>query len=309
MTKINRRQAMGCVAVVAATAGAIGADSNRLFTIQPAGSKPVDDTVRDAVDQLLKVGGGTIYFPSGNHRLARPLNVPLPAGVGIAIRGDGPGLTRLTFAGEQAGIVMRFSPQADAAVVIEGMSVLRGGRHSDSAVRLVCEGGSSPMPRKLVRDLCVAGADGGSWALGIDAVDCTFLTIEGLDFAGGGTAVRLSGDHDPVDNYVSRLRVTSAKTGIEVLGASEGVYGTQSTMIGVERGVHWHTPHGEPLLSLSGCHIAASRDCVLGHNLIQPIITGNLFYQSPDGGEGEWAGVRLSADRPSIYDLLQVCEN
>jgi hypothetical protein len=308
--QLNRRQAFGCAALLATAGVAAGADGDRIVTVRGGGS-PADDAVRAALERLIRAGGGTLYLPAGNYRFAKPLDVRPPPGVGVAIRGDGPELSRLVWDGEQGGIDVRFQPQGGSGLVlIEGMSLYRAARRADSAVRLVSEGGTSPAPKKLVRDLIIGGGKDGGWACGIDAVECTFLTLEDVDYrGGGGTAVRFSGERDPVDNYISRLRVTSAQTGVEVVGNCEGIYITQSTMIGVERGIHWHTTHGEPLLALSGCHIAASRDCVLGHNLIQPIITGNLLYQSPDGGDGEWAGVRLSADQPSIYDLIQVCDN
>jgi hypothetical protein len=309
--QMNRRQAIGCAALLA-TARVAEAAADRMFAVRRDAANP-DDAVHDALELAIRSGGGTLYFPTGIYRLAKPLGIRLPPGVGIAIRGDGPEMSRLVGDGERGGIDVRFTPQG-GAILVEGLSLLRAGHFADSAVRLVSEGGTSPAPKKLVRDVVIGGGNNGGWACGVDAVECTFLTIDGVDFRGGGerqgtVAIRFSGDHDPVDNYVSRLRVTSARTGIEVTGTCEGVYVNQSTMIGVERGVHWHTPHGEPLLALSGCHVAASRDCVFGHNLIQPIITGNLFYQSADGGEGEWAGIRLSADQPSIYDLLQVCDN
>lgn len=313
--QMNRRQALGCAALLATTGGvaaAAAAESDRIFSVRRNAASP-DDAVHDALERAVRSGGGTVYFPSGTYSFAKPLDVRLPPGVGIAIRGDGPEMSRLVWEGEQGGINVAFTPQG-GAIIVEGLSLIRSGRLADSAIRLVSEGGTSPAPKKLVRDLVIGGGNGGGWACGIDAVECTFLTIDAVDFRGGGpkqgaVAIRFSGDHDPVDNYVSRLRVTSARSGVEVVGTCEGVYVNQSTMIGVERGVHWHTTRGEPLLTLSGCHIAASRDCVLGHNLIQPLITGNLFYQSPDGGEGEWAGIRLSADQPSIYDLIQICDN
>jgi hypothetical protein len=310
--QMNRRQAIGCAALLATTGVAAGAEAERIFAVRRDAANS-DDAVHDALERAIRSGGGTIQLPAGTYRFAKPLEIRLPPGVGVAIRGDGPEMSRLVWEGEQGGIDVRFTPQG-GAIIVEGMSLLRAGRFADSAVRLVSEGGTSPAPKKLVRDLVIGGANTGGWARGVDAVECTFLTIDDVDFRGGGekqgaTAIRFSGEHDPVDNYVSRLRVTSAQTGVEVVGTCEGVYVNQSTMIGVERGVHWHTTHGEPLLALSGCHVAASRDCVFGHNLIQPIITGNLLYQSPDGGEGEWAGIRLSADQPSIYDLLQVCDN
>jgi hypothetical protein len=311
MRRPNRRQAI--VAGVAATGGALalaaGEAIGGVFAVRGNDAASVER----AVGECLKSGGGTVYLPAGSYRLDKRLVVDLPAGTGIAFRGDGPGLSKLTWAGKSAGIEIRFRAEGGlagnaGAVIVDGLSLLATAPDAGSAVRLVSDGGTSPSPKKLVRDLVLAG-----WDVGVDCNDCTFTTIDAVDFQGprplAGVAVRFDGTHDPVDNYVTRLRVFGAKHGVEVLGNSEGVYVSQSTVIGVERGVHWHTPRGEPLLSLTGTHIASSRDCVYGRNLIQPLITGNLLYQSGALPDGEWAGIRLDADEPSIYDLIQVSQN
>jgi hypothetical protein len=333
---MNRRQAMTWAALVAgagvarpgALAGAAGEpaqDAGPLFNVRDFGAAAdgADATaaVARALDACLKARRGTLYFPAGSYSLSKPLEVDLPPGTGLAVRGDGPGVSRLTWTNEPGGIAVRFHPEGGfdgekGTILVDGLSLLTTHASAGAAVQLACRGGTSPSPKKLLRDLILAGTSAtAGWAVGIDCVNCTFTTLDGLDYQGPGqstgVAVRFSGDRDPVDNYLTRLRVFGASTGLEVTGNCEGVYLTQSTMIAVERGVHWHTTAGEPLLAMSGCHVAASRECVLGHNLIQSIITGNLLYQSPQSGDAntEWAGVRLTADAPSIYDLLQVSQN
>lgn len=301
----NRREVIAGAGALALAAGGV---AGSIFTVRN------DDatSVGHAVDECLKSGGGTVYFPAGSYRLDKRIEITLPAGTGLALRGDGPGISKITWTGKSAGIEVRFRPEGGldgnkGGILVEGLTLLAEQPGSGSAIRLACEGGTSPSPKKLVRDVILAG-----WDVGIDCHECSFTTIDGVDYQGprplAGVAVRFDGSHDPVDNYVTRLRVFGAKHGIEILGNSEGVYVTQSTMLAVERGVHWHTPRGEPLLSLTACHIAASRDCVFGHNLIQPLISGNLLYQA-DGRDGEWAGICLEADEPSIYDLIQVSQN
>ena len=261
-----------------------------------------------ALERCLKAEYGTIYFPAGVYQFDKLINIELPPDCGIAIRGDGPALSSLRWSSKAGGISIRFKPTggfsgAAGPIIVEGLGLFADAASESSGLRLHCEGGSGPAPKKLVRDVILAG-----WAVGIDCIDCTFTTLDNIDVQGSTVAIRFSGDHDPVDNYVRGLRVLGARDGIEITGASEGIYVEQATMLSVERGVHWHTPRGEPLLSLSGSHIAASRECVLGHNLIQPIITGNLFYQAAGAAE-EWAAVRMTADNPSIYDLIQISHN
>lgn len=293
---LNRRQA---IALACATAAGTRAVAEPVFTVVPRDLAGIGD----AFAKCIAEGQGVVYFTAGDYRLDRPLEIDVPANVGLAIRGDGPGVSRIIWDGGSDGLVLKSSPGGRGAMIVEGLSLMTAKPARGSALRFEVSGGSSPIPLKRARDVFISGP----WSVGIDCVDCTFTNLENIDFEAGGVAVRFSGAHDPVDNYIDRLRVRSARTGIEVAGACEGVYVAQSTMIGVERGVHWHTTRGEPLLSISGCHIAASRDCIMGRNLIQPLISGNLLYQS--GKAEEWAGIRLSADSSSIYDLLQVTHN
>jgi hypothetical protein len=294
---LNRRQAIGLACTAAAGLGAVASGPVFPVVSSDAGS------IADAFNKCIAAGEGVVHFPAGEYRLDHPIEVDLPANVGIAIRGDGPGISRITWTGSVDGLVLKFPAASAGAVLVQGLSLLTTKPATGSALRLECRGGTSPNPIKRVRNVSIAGG----WSVGVDCVECTFTTLDDIDFEGGGVAVRFSGQHEPVDNYITRLRVRSAAAGVEVSGNCEGVYMAQSTMIGVERGVHWHTTAGEPLLSLTGCHIAASRECVLGHNLIQPIIMGNLLYQA--GRAEAWAGIRLSADASSIYDLLQVSHN
>jgi hypothetical protein len=279
-----------------------------VFPVNGSGSDDDTAAVQNAIAKCLAAKTGVLFFPAGSYSLTKRIEIELPAGVSLAIRGDGPGLSRIGWNCPDGGISIRFEPAGNGGVIAEGLSLLTSNAKGGTALQLASIGGTSPSPRKLIRDVAISGG----WTVGADCENCTFTTIDDVHFQGAGTtceaAIRFSGDHDPVDNYVSRLRVASAMTGIEVTGSCEGVYVAQCTILGVERGVHWHSPRGEPLLSISGSHIAASRECVLGHNLIQPIISGNLFYQSGASDSG-WTAVKLSADQPSIYDLIQVCDN
>jgi hypothetical protein len=289
-------------AIPSAVAGA------SVFPVESAGSGDAIAAVYAAIAKCLVAKTAVLYFPAGSYALTKRIEIELPAGASIAIRGDGAGLSRIDWNCPEGGFAIRFEPAGSGGIVVEGLSLGTSHPSGGTAIRIASTGGTSPSPKKLIRDVAIAGG----WTVGVDCENCTFTSVDGVDFRGAGAAsdaaIRFSGEHDPVDNYVSRLRVTSAKTGIEVTGSCEGVYVEQCTMLAVERGVHWHTPRGEPLLSLSGSHVAASRECVLGHNLIQPIISGNLFYQSGASDAG-WTAIKLSADQPSIYDLIQVCDN
>src|SRR3954469_14780417 len=67
--RINRRQAIGCAAWLATTAAGARAESLNVFTVRPPDTKTADDAVEEALKQLLRAGGGTLYFPRGSYEL------------------------------------------------------------------------------------------------------------------------------------------------------------------------------------------------------------------------------------------------
>src|SRR5687768_2861516 len=94
----NRREAMTLAA--AGVAGfALREANGAVFNVResPKENTPAaDDTVavEQAINRCLKAGGGVVYFPAGSYRLDKRIDVDLPPGTPLAIRGDGPGLSK-----------------------------------------------------------------------------------------------------------------------------------------------------------------------------------------------------------------------
>lgn len=267
----------------------------------------------DALQRLYDRGGGTLYFPGGRYQLSTPIRIAQGPGVPLAIRGDGPALSTITWTCPDGGFAITSTAEGNfdgktGAIIVEGLSLLTD--HIDGGTGLAIintNRNTSPAPKKLIRDIVFAGSlPPQGWGCGVRATDCSFITLSGIDYQGHGIAVKFDGQHDPVDIYVQNLRVLGAFTGIDISGNCEGIYVSQSTLLFVERGIHWHTMGPEPFLTVTGSHISASRDCIYATNLLQPIITGNLLYQH---GEGNWTGIWLSGDRSTPFDLIQIAQN
>jgi len=280
-----------------------------------ADGTPEGDTcaVHAALRQLFDQGGGTLYFPGGTYQISTKVKIQQRPGVGLAIRGDGPNLSTITWICRDGGITINSLPEGGfdgkkGATILEGLSLLTAHANGGAGLTIRTTGDcTSPAPKKLIRDILFAGSTPAcSWSWGLRVIDCTFTTVSGIDYQGKGIAVAFKGQNDPVDNYVHNLRVFGAEVGIDISGNCEGVYVSQSTLLFVERGIHWHTSGAEPLLSVSGTHISASRDCIHASNLLQPIITGNLLYQC---GDDDWTGIKLSANVAMPYDLGQISHN
>jgi hypothetical protein len=288
-----------------------------IFNVRDHGADgtPHADTlaVESALQKLVSNGGGVLYFPAGRYHLSRQVIVQQVSGFPIAVLGDAPGISVITWNCNNGGFIFRCMSGAgelecnDWPVVFANLTLLTTQPDGGRAIVISTQGRSTSPTTRLIRDVALAWvAPSAWWSVGIGTYDCAFVTIQGVDYQGAGVAVHFDGRHSPVDNHVHRLRVTGARIGIEVSGNCEGVYVSQSTLLFTERGVYWHTDGCEPLFSLTGSHISATRECIHASNLLQPLITGNLLYQH---GPGHWVGIWLTGMEPTPYDLIQVAHN
>src|SRR4051812_5255169 len=151
-------------------------NAGRVFSVRDFGAPAVGGDATAAVERAvaacLKAGGGTVHFSAASYAVSKRLDVELPPGTPFALRGDGPGLSRITWTNEDGGLHIRFKPEggfdgSKGSILVAGLSLLTAQPSGGHAVRLVCEGGSSPAPKKLVRDLILAGASAqAGWSTG-----------------------------------------------------------------------------------------------------------------------------------------------
>lgn len=257
-----------------------------------------------------------LVFAPGDFDLREPLEFTKRFGhSGLRIRGAGPGITRLRCHAVDVGIRVSLDtdirqPAGNPSFAVEDLSLIAKGE-CGTAIELLRgnsdkSGGTAP---KIFRRLVIEGQD-GRWTNGIKATDLTFCTFRDLTFRlprENSTGIHLTGETSPVDHHLTGLRFLGGGTGIRVSGTVEGVYLTQITMIGTDIGIDWDTAGHEPLLSLSGSHINARTCCVRADRLLQPIITGNLFYQADPGKT--WTGIEIRTKRATAYDLFQISSN
>lgn len=257
-----------------------------------------------------------IRFLSGEYEMPEGLVFEKKFGQGgLRISGAGVGLTRLVFKDVPTAILVRLDTdirQTDVspAFTIEGVTLQAQGK-CGTAVQLerrdqTRQGG---IAEKRFSDLAIEGK-GGSWDMGIKVIDVTFCTFRDITLRTQnpkGTGISITGQNAPVDNHLTGVRILGCHTGIKVGGNVEGVYVQQATIIGIDIGIDWDTDSFEPLLAVTGSHISAQSVCIRANNLLQPIISGNLLYQS--GNEGSWCGIQIRSKQATGYDLLQISNN
>ena len=178
------------------------------------------------------------------------------------------------------------------------------------------KGGGAETPTKNVHDIGIAGSSKPKhWEYGVVLDGCNFTNVDRLSFNGSnsleGTAILIKGIMNQVDNYINQLRVTEANNGILVEGNTEGVYINQITMIAVRNGIYWNTNSFEPFLSVSNSHINSVVNGILAKNLLQAIITGNLFYQHNriKDKKSEWSAIKIDGKRSTYFDLTVISNN
>lgn len=328
MAKYNRRQFVGSVPFLAiGPAGFVRADkpaeeeldflsTSRVIVI--AANRPVEDQFSE-LQQISKSGQGLlIYFPPGDYRISKGLAINLKPGAGISIQGAGADVTRLIFDRVDVGIEIEMPTDIDVrsnnpGVTLSDISLLAEKRCGRAVVlRRDIDGGSGGIAAKTIRNVTIGASpyNHGIWQHGIYFDDVTFCTVTDVTCRQShdeSVAVTFTGSENPVDHYVSKLRVLGGGCGIEVSGNTEGVYIDQSTFIATSTAVRWKTFGHEPLLSFVNSHSNTKDYAIEGYNLMQPQISGNLFYQQkPDF---PWVGIKLDADNAALYGLLQIHGN
>lgn len=277
------------------------------------------EAVQNAITALLSDGRGVLYFPAGIYKLNSTILINLGTTGSINIRGDGPGISRINWTSATNGFEIIFNPEGGydgdkRSIIVQELSLLTSAFGTGSAIKLVNNGSSAPTPLKQIKNIVTAGITTSNfWEYGVRLSGCTFTNITSLHYQGnpfspGGTAILLEGTNDPVDTFISNLRVFHAENGIEITGNNEGVYIDQSVILFVKKGIYWHTLANEPLLSITGSHINAYECCIYGENLIQGIISNNLLYQNTNYAS-DWNGIYLTGTASALTDFIQIAHN
>jgi hypothetical protein len=285
------------------------------------------NAINSAISQLLLQAEpkGVLYFPPGKYLVNAMIEVLLSNPFqGISIIGDGPGISVIVFeASATGGFDISFPAgggydNGKGSVEIKGLSLETRGTSSGAAIHFTSLGTSSPAPSKNIENVSLSGNSPSSyWPIGIKLSDCTFANITDVKFQGKAdgtsresTAVLLEGDNNPVDTFINKLRVWNADIGVEVTGTNEGVTVSQSVFLSVNKGIFWHTDTGshEPWFAINNCHISASEECILAHQLMQSQINNNLFYCLAKNGIN-WTGIYFSSDIQVPYGFHEVSHN
>ncbi|MFT5108454.1 MAG: hypothetical protein ACI9UA_004098 [Pseudoalteromonas tetraodonis] len=292
----------------------IHAAENKTIVLSPG--KALASELETAVATVKTGRANLIAFTAGEFKIDKPLQFHLPFGhPGLRFQGTGCGITQLLFHEVKAAISIHLDTrithtESNPSLIVEDLSMIATGK-CGTAINLQpgVPDHRVGIAHKRFHNLMIQGRN-GSWTTGIQADDLAFCTFRDLNLRlprKDSTGIHLTGASAPVDHHFDGIRILGGETGIRITGTVEGVYLSQITMIGTGTGIDWDTTSHEPLLSLSRSHISARSTCVRANNLLQAIITGNLFYQADP--QLPWTGIHLRTENPTPFDLHQISNN
>ena len=287
-------------------------------------SEATTKAIRDAVAELLaqKTRKGVLYFPPGRYLVNSQIDIKFKTSLtrAISIQGEGPGISVVTFeASADNGFNISYIPSGGyegnkGAIILKDLTIETLNAGAGDAIHLEASN-TAPSPHKLIENVTITGSSTSNyWNNGIRLTNCTFTNIRGVQFQGKsnsadweGVAVLMEGMENPVDNFITNLRVRNADKAVEITGHCEGVSIDQSIFLAINKGIHWHTDTDghEPWLGINNCHISASEACVLAEQLMQCQINNNLFYCQAKT-DVDWAGIWFSSLSPTDFDFLQI---
>ena len=279
-----------------------------------------------------------LLIPSGDYTLSRRLETVAP----MRIFGCGSGQTRLIWPSSATSSSIRITSDNDDKFVEVGDLTLETGGKGGTALDLdfsgqVDYGTIQPgwtniwdrwSPRFRVERVHMLGSDSRpraasltttGWDYGVLATaamagvvaDCSFVGWINPDTAvtsGSPGAFVFQGVNEtyqnghPVEFTVRNSRVYYSGYGVRAINC-EGVYVDTCPMIAVLVGVWFKSNIGHPYLRMVGCDTACYQYGVIGQNINDSIIDGNLFYQRPDTGQ-VFTGVFLDGGQGN-----KVCNN
>jgi hypothetical protein len=223
-------------------------------------------------------------FDSGVFNFTEPLSVN---GQNAVFKGVGTNETTLVFHDCPAFELT----MADGTMpVIKDMTIKTDQPGKHDAIKVVCTDashyyGTGPQ----FSDLCITGSNVATdyWRIGLDIMNGWWATFKNVTCYGctadpiaALTGIILRGNSIGVT--MDKVNTFFLGDGIEAVDSCEGLSINSSHFVGVRSGIYWHTPSGEPLLNVCQSHFHASLFGIYAVNLMQSIISNNLFYLMED---------------------------
>ncbi len=256
--------------------------------------------------------GAKIYIPGGTCHLGSSLAFAAPAGRGVAVAGDGAGLTTLSFAPGIDGIAITLAMASAASVT--GLTIDRTGSNIAANTALAITETGAVSDAVVVRDVDTT-SDGypGSWANGIVLTSTDNAVIDHVHTIAGfppensnGLVIRGADARYAVDTTISNSKFQGGNIGILVSGYVQGVLATNIFAIAGNYGVSWTDGLANPrfvpeLLEITNSHLNAIQGDVQAAG-VGVSVSDSLLWRWPDGRHDStpWTCIDLNGAGTSL---------
>lgn len=256
-------------------------------------------------------GGGSIYIPRGIYTSAGAL---VCDGKNLDVRGDGPGVTSITFTSAVAGQAgLSLSPgNITTRVTARDFSLITAVDqiNGNKALQIIYPvGGGTIFKGPHVSNIDISGTGNNLqyWASGVSLKNASTFRIDDVSVRGKdvgsasafpaanmGAAVEILGDtgQQCSDGKITGVTAGFARYGGYVSGDCEGLQWHNFTTVAVDYGLFYPASKGWPGLFLSDSHVNSFSAGVALAGITQAAIHHNLFYKWT-GSAQNWVGVSL----------------
>ncbi|WP_282808957.1 hypothetical protein [Klebsiella pneumoniae] len=250
------------------------------------------DATSDAIDYLLSIGGGTLFFPRGKYTFTDTVFKTLTASIRIALDAN-------------AEIVMAkdadlfyFKTTTGGRLLLCGEGIIRAGFVGSQAAGVSSyaavvrfEGTSNVRAFGLEGSLRISKGVMGAFKYGLHLTDVQDpkifgLHIDGYQQKGEQVGICITNKNNPSVSWsFSNLDFYDVTVGVEIVTATapgvEGVKFVDCDFVGVKHGVTYvnNSPYYPPQFEMMGCHVNSYDTCLKLDRLLDIKIIGGLYYR------------------------------
>lgn len=264
----------------------------------------------------LPATGGAIYIPAGNHTASDRMACD---GKNVAVIGDGPGVTTITFTSAVAGKAGLSVQPGDITrrVTIRDLSIITAVDQPNGnrglTIKYPTSGGTIFKGARIANvDISGTGNNEQYWKGGIYLENAASFRIDDVSIRGKNiadatafpddnmvAAVDLYAPSGPQcsDGVVTGLEVAFAKYVGRATGDCEGLHWDHVTGLAVDLGFYYPNGQGWPAVYISNSHINSFSGGALFHGWSQVSAYGNLFGKWARSSQ-PWTGFALRTFTP-----------
>jgi hypothetical protein len=274
------------------------------------GNTTTNDSAAFQAALVAVAAGGKIFVPAGVYNIGSALSQAITGAV--TFEGAGSGVTILNFSNPTDGLAFNLS--ATANVHVRGMTIARtaaGAKYANTGLTIAMATAAVQQGRLglvSAQDVQLKGNSTrtSGWATSLNLNNVSGVALDhigivnpdanGVDAGVGILWAGQSGSSYAVDSSWNDISIQGGSIGISVGNYVQGVYLTQSRIIGVDYGISWPGPTGIANLWINvvNCHFNAGTRGIYATRIGSVTIANTLsLHFAITSVTGDWAGFEI----------------